>query len=121
MEELKRNFVERRKGPDIVVKAVWWIVGISWLLTVAVFTIADRARPQIETFFDRFFNVKVRDHWDENLLAYAFMIAVINFVVCAAGFILNLLRQRRKEDKISKSIIVLGSISLAGIIWYLVR
>jgi hypothetical protein len=41
--------------------------------------------------------------------------------VCAAGFILNLLRQRRKEDKISKSIIVLGSISLAGIIWYLVR
>ena len=121
MEEIKRNFVERRRGPDIVLKTVWWIVGISWVLSAAVFLITGQARPQNETFFDRFFDVTVRDYWDENLLAYAFVILLMNFIVCVVGFILNLLRQKRKADKISKSIIILGTISLAGIIWYLVR
>lgn len=121
MEEIKRNFVERRRGPDIVVKTVWCIIGISWLLSIAVLCITGKARPQNETFFDRLFNITVRDYWNENLLAYAFPIWIMNFIVCVVGFILNLFRQKRKADKISKSIIILGAISLAGIIWYLTR
>jgi len=29
MAEPQKRFVERRKGPDAVVKAVWWTAGIS--------------------------------------------------------------------------------------------
>jgi len=121
MAELKRTFVERRKGPDAVVKAVWWIVGASWLLIIAAITVTDQAKPGSESFFDRLFKVTVRDYWDEQLLRNAFFVLLINLAVCIIGFVLNLLRHKRKTDKISKSIIVLGVVTLAGIVWYLFR
>ncbi len=121
MAEANRTFTERRRGPDVVVKAVWWIVGISWLLIIAALTFTDQARPQTESFFDRFFGVSVRDYWNEDLLLYGFCILLFNLAVCIIGFALNIMRQKRKTDKISKSIIVLGAITLSGILWYIFR
>ena len=121
MAEVKRVFTERRRGPDVVVKAVWWIVGISWALFITAITFTDLAKPKNETFFDRFFDVSVRGYWDEDLLRYSFYIVLMNLVVCIIGFVLNILRQRRKTDKISKSIIILSVITLSGILWYIFR
>jgi hypothetical protein len=118
MAETKRTFVERRKGPDIVVKAVWWVVGISWLLIITALIFTDQAKPERTTFFDRLFEVSVRKHWDRDLLQNAFYVLLVNLAVCIIGFIMNMMRQKRKTDKISKSIIVLTTITLAGILWY---
>ena len=121
MSDVRRYPVERRKGPDIIVNAVWWIVVIGWLLIIAAFAFTDQARPERITFFDRLFGLTVRDYWDDNLLRDAFIILLINFCVCIVGFVFNMMRQKRKTDKISKSVIVLTAINLAGILWYLVR
>lgn len=121
MSEQKEVFIEKRKGPDAVIKAVWWVVGISWALIIAAITFTDQAKPRSESFFDRLFHVKVRDYWDEYLLRYAFYLFVLNLTVCIIGFVLNMLRHKRKTDRISKSIIVLGVINLAGSLWYLFR
>ena len=121
MAETKRAYIERRKGPDSVVKAVWWSAGISWLLFIAAIVFTENARPRLSTFFDRQFNVSVRDYWNENALLYAFIILVLNFAVCIIGFIFNMARHKRKTDKISKSILVLGIVTFAGILWYLLR
>jgi hypothetical protein len=121
MAEQKRTFVERRKGPDAVVKAVWWSTGICWALFVAALIFFDTARPESSTFFDRQFDIAVRDYWNENALQYSFFIMILNLAVCIAGFILNMARHRRKTDKISKSILILGTVTLTGIIWYLLR
>lgn len=121
MEEIKKPFTDRRRGPDVVVKAVWWTVGISWMLIVSAFLITVEARPKFETFIDRMVKATVRDYWDRNLLQSTFYVLIINMTVCIIGFILNMLRQRRKTDKTSKSIIVLGCITLLGIIWYMLQ
>lgn len=121
MAEGEHVFKERRKGPDIIVKSVWAVSAISWLLIIFALAFADKARPQSETFFDRYLGKTARSFWDENLLRYAFIIFIINLVVCIIGFVLNMQRQRRKTDKISKSIILLGIASLSGILWYLFR
>ncbi|HOQ06839.1 MAG TPA: hypothetical protein PK127_04215 [Clostridiales bacterium] len=121
MAEPRRSFVERRKGPDAVVKAVWWTAGISWLLFITALIFVETARPEVETFFDRQFNISIRDHWDENALLYVFIILVLNFAVCTMGFIFNLARHRRKTDRFNKSILIIGTLSLAGILWYLFR
>ncbi len=121
MADMGRNFVEKRKGPDIFVKAVWWIVGIGWLMIIAASIFTDQAKPGRITFFERLFNVSVRNYWDTNLLRNASFILLFNFVVCIAGFMLNMMRQKRKTDKISKSILVLTAINLIGIFWYLFR
>lgn len=121
MSDDKPVFVERRKGPDIIVKAVWLISGVNWLLAILGFAYADKARPQSETFFDRYLGKSARSNWDDDLLRYAFIILLINFVICIIGFLLNMLRQKRKTDKISKSIITIAVLSLFAILWYIFR
>ena len=121
MAELKKVFTERRRGPDVVVKAVWWTVGISWILIITALMITTEAQPKFETFIDRMLKVSVRSYWDKDLLQYAFYILLINLAACIVGFVLNILRHKRKTDKISKSIIVLTTITLYGIIWYMFR
>lgn len=121
MAELRKAFIERRKGPDIVVKAVWWMVGTGWVLIFIAFMFYIEARPKFETFIDRMVKAHIRNTWDFNVLQYAFFVMLINIAICIIGFIMNMLRQKRKTDKISKSIVVLGIINLSGIIWYLLR
>lgn len=121
MSEQNSNFTERRKGPDAVVKAVWWSTGISWFLFIAAAIFFDKARPVQETFFDRLFDIRVRDYWNENALVYAFYIMMVDLAICIVGFICNMMRHRRKTDKISKSILILGAANLAGILWYIFR
>lgn len=50
-----------------------------------------------------------------------FVILVLNFAVCTIGFIFNLARHKRKTDRFNKSILILGALSLAGILWYIFR
>lgn len=121
MAEVKKAFIERRRGPDVVVKAVWWTVGISWLLIITAFLVTIEAQPKSETFIDRMLKVSVRSYWDRDLLQYAFYILILNLAACIIGFLLNIFRQKRKTDKISKSIIVLSAITLSGIIWHIIR
>lgn len=121
MAQPEKRLTERRKGPDAVVKAVWWTAGISWLLFVAALIFVETARPEIATFFDRQFNISIRDYWDENVLLYVFIIHVLNYAVCVIGFIFNMARHKRKTDRFNRSILVLGALSLAGILWYLFR
>jgi hypothetical protein len=121
LAEPKRSFTERRRGPDAVIKAVWWTVGISWLLFIAALVFIDTAKPETETFFDRMFDVSIRDYWNENMLLYAFFVMVLDLAVCIIGLIFNLARHKRKTDRISKSILILGILSLSGILWYLLR
>lgn len=121
MAEPAKAFTERRKGPDAVVKAVWWTVGISWLLFIAALIFIEIAKPEIRTFFDRQFSILKREYWNEYVLQYVFLLLVLNLSVCVAGFVLNMMRHRRKTDRISKSILVLGIVTLTGIFWYLLR
>jgi hypothetical protein len=121
MPEVQKRFTERRKGPDTVVRAVWWTAGISWLLFIAALVFVETARPETETFFDRQFNISIREYWDENALLYVFIVLVLNFAVCTIGLIFNMARHRRKTDRFNKSILVLGTLSLAGILWHLFR
>ncbi len=121
MAEPQKRFTERRKGPDAVVKAVWWTAGISWLLFIAAIIFTETARPETETFFDRQFDISLRDYWNENALLYMFVILVLNFAVCSIGFIFNMTRHKRKTDRFNKSILILGTFTLAGILWYLFR
>jgi hypothetical protein len=121
--EVERRVVitERRRGPDAVIKAVWWATGISWFLIIIALIITGEAQPRHANFIDRLYKVTVRSNWDTNLLSYVFYVLLLNLATCIFGFILNMMRQRRKTDKISKSILVLGLITLSGIVWYMIQ
>lgn len=119
--ELKKGFVERRRGPDAVVKAVWWIIGTSWGLIIMAILLTSEAQPRFETFYDRMVKEPVRGYVDRNLMEYVFYLLLANLAVCIVGFVLNMMRHKRKTDKFSKSILTLGTMTFIGIVWYLLR
>jgi len=113
-------FIEdRRKKPDALCK---WLEIASiavWIILFCVLIFLEDARPQIETFFDRFFEIKVRDAWDYNNLDTAFYLLVFLLLFSAFSIFLNSKRLKRSTDRIRKSFIISLIGSVIGIIIYL--
>lgn len=111
-------FFDRRRKTDWITRSIQ-IIGIAgWILAAGTLLFIDRAKPGTDDFFTTLFHGSVSYSWDEQLLRYSFFIFVGIFVLCLLGMIFNMLRHRRKSDKYNKSIIILGLMSFAGIIYF---
>lgn len=119
MEQKEREFVERRKGPDLLVRLVHWLGSIAWIIMFFILGITDRAKPQTATFFDRFFKVQVRETWNYSLVQWAFYLMILLSILCLIGLIANACRHRRKSDRYSFSLIMMFILAVVGIMMYL--
>ncbi|MDR1620228.1 MAG: hypothetical protein LBS18_06170 [Clostridiales bacterium] len=111
-----KRFVERRRSKDWVTKAVPIFSVIGWLASLVMLVFLDRAKPPSSDFFSRYFGAQLRTEWNVSLLRTALITLITVFCFCVFGFLFNAARHRRKTDKYNKSILILGIISLAGII-----
>jgi hypothetical protein len=106
----------RRIGPDSVIKAIKGIVGFSWILVIIIFIMFSFAEPGFE--------VKMigssSKGFDRSILKYAFYLMIFQALFCSLGIIINTTRLKRKSDKLYLSLILLGSISVIGIVLYLI-
>jgi hypothetical protein len=119
MQSNNVKYFERRKGPDLLVKWVKWTGIVSWIVLFSIMLITDMAKPPIETFFDRMFNVKLRTYWDTGLIRLALVFMVVLFLLSVAGIIANSMRHRRKTDRYNKSVIFSATASFIGILFYI--
>lgn len=115
----QRVFKDRRKGPDFWVKWIKWAGSFSWVIAFTIIVLTDRAKPPVETFFDRYFHIQLDKTWDTDLMRYAFFLLLVLFFTCVFTMIINSRRHRRKTDRYNPSIIVLSVLSLLGMIIYL--
>jgi len=120
MEEKSKNFVERRKGPDLLLKLINVIVFFSWLLIIAILTITAKAGPESATFFDRLLQVDIRNTWDAGLAQYMFYLMLVLLLLCVLGIAFNAARHRRRSDRYRISLFIMGGASVIGIIVYLI-
>lgn len=111
-----RRSGQRRKGPDLLVKLIHWLGIAVWILAILVLFITDKARPEKSTIFDRLFNIQLRTNWNLALLYEAFFLMVVIFALSVIGIFINTKRHQRKDDHYSFSLIVMGSLSLLGIL-----
>jgi hypothetical protein len=109
---------DRRRGPDLWVKLVHWLGITAWGIMFFIIFITDRARPPMETFFDRLFKVQVRQTWDLDLLQYALYLMITLCVLCIAGLLINTKRRRRKTDRYNISLILMMGLGIFSIIMY---
>ena len=114
------KIVNRRHGPDVLVKAISIISGISWLIVFVVFILVSYAKPKMETLFDRQYNIQLRQNWDKTMLGYAIFLLGLITVICLAGILINMSRHRRRTDRYNKSLIFFCVGSIIGILVYLV-
>ncbi len=109
----------KRGGPDFWVKTIESLCVIVWLLMLIALLVIGTAKPEIETFFGRYYNIPLRRTWDLELTRYVFYIMILGMFLSVFGLIVNSKRIRRKEDSYRDSLVIVGIISFIGIIKYL--
>jgi len=102
-----------RKGPDLILRMIDIFSVILWGFIIVVLAIILLARPVGETFFDRLFNIKVRDYWNYYLLQFSLMLSLVQLIVSVFSLSLNLRRLKRKGDTLRVSILASIFTSLA--------
>jgi len=120
--------VERRKKKDWV-KQMAPILSLSaWALVIAVWVIIEAAAPErerrfITSFFDVTFGTapSIREKWDYTLVYVAYILFLVSIGICAIAFVFNRFRMRRETDKINKSIIVIGCITIVSFVFFIIR
>lgn len=111
----------RRKGPDLWSRSLRYLALLGWLLLVSAFFILDYAKPKIETFFERVYDIRLHQQWDMDLARYILWLMVLGLLLSVAGLVINAKRNRRRTDQWRLSLIFLGLISLAGMFLYFVN
>ena len=117
-EENKQNsdrvWVEKRKGPDPIVKWVNKAGYITWGILFVILCCIGLARGREATFIDKMANIPVDVAWNNNMLWVSLIITFVLFVLCMVSIVLNIMRSRRKTDTISMSLILCEFFSFLG-------
>lgn len=119
LEHSQRTYFEKRIGPDFLVYWIRLSSFIVWLLLGIFFLVADFAKPEQVTLFDRLFDVTRRTVWDQNMLMISFFVAIVLFFFSLLSLIINTRRLKRKSDRISISLIISLIVSTLSILLYL--
>lgn len=112
--------VERRKGPDPLVKWVRWSGIISWILISIALFMTLIAKPGFESYMDKSFHIRLQKNWDTDLMQYVLVLLLFLFFFCMISISINLVGCRRKSDRFNKVLILNAAASFVGIILYLI-
>ncbi len=116
---MEENRLERRRGPDPLARSLRWIAAAGWAVLCAALLVLDRAKPEVETFFERYYKISLRSTWDMELARVLFYLMLAGLCLSLGGLALNALRHRRAEDEWRLNLVVIALISLGGILGYL--
>ncbi len=108
--------LDRRKGPDPWVKALEWLGVFGWLLMFTALFIFDRAKPESENFLIKATKVEASTTWNQELTTALFYLMIFGLCISIIGIAINSRRYRRKDDRFRITLIILGMISIFGII-----
>ncbi|SFX49091.1 hypothetical protein [Marinospirillum alkaliphilum] len=120
-EDRHKKIPERRRRRDPLLNLISIFGAVSWVLMLPILFLVEQARPEMETFFDRMLGLKVRPSWDETAYYYAFFLMLAVLLLAGFGLLLNSLRNRRKTDSIRINLVVVFTLSLLGVLHYLIR
>lgn len=108
----------RRKRPDLFLRLLTWFNAAAVFSLAAALCIFAIAKPELETFFDRYYNLSLRQTWDEGLVIYIALLLVISCLTSIIGLTINSRRLKRKGDYVHSTLVISLLISIVGLIVY---
>ena len=113
----------RRKSADLSVRLARLFGVGGWLAMFAALVMLSMAQPESslidEGFLAQFgYTVSLRRAWDMDLARYIYYLMVMGLCLSVLGLPLYLRRNRREDDGYGLYLVLLGIISLAGIVMY---
>lgn len=108
----------RRKRPDVLLQLLTGFNAAAVISLAAALVIAAIAKPELETFFDRYYNLQLRQTWNHNLVGYIGLMLGMSCLTSIVGLIINSKRLKRKKDHIHSTIVLSLIISIVGLIYF---
>jgi len=109
----------RRKKKDWVTQMSTIMTFVAWATMLVVWVIMEAASPEVEwAFLAGFGRVHfgmepvLRQRWDFALVYIAYILLISSIGMSAIALVFNLMRKRRKTDKIKKSVIFTGGLTV---------
>lgn len=112
---------DRRRKKDLWVQSIHIINFLVWALLIWVVGIIGFAKPQEQSFLDRFFHVDRYNSWDLEMMKLAFYLMIFSFLFSIFGMYINYKRSRRRSDSFSYGLIFSLTFSFLGIVYYILR
>ncbi|MCL2221840.1 MAG: hypothetical protein FWC20_06640 [Oscillospiraceae bacterium] len=121
--EKKQN---RRKKKDWVTQMSTIMTFVAWVTMLVVWVIMEAASPDVEwAFLAGFGRVHfdmepvLRQRWDFALVYMSYILLISSIGMSAIALVFNLMRNRRKTDKIKKSVIFTGGLTVIILVIFL--
>ena len=105
---------DRRKRSDIWARMFVVFNVVSWVMIALILIVTERAKPEFESCFDRWYGLDIRTWWDLEFVNYLLWITMAGTLVSSIGLILGGIRARRRDDQSRFGIILMGMTSLIG-------
>ena len=129
MSEREQSFRNRRKQADWVVNTAAVLSVLAWVVAFSVVLVLDIASENVQMEGLQAWLASGAatgggsgSGWNIVLLRQiGLILLVVSFLCSVAAFIFNMMRMRRKTDKYRKSVIIMGLITLVGIVFYVIR
>jgi hypothetical protein len=121
---MEGKIIDRRSGPDSIMKLSGSIEVLSkalivsiatfvWILLSSIYIISHVAK-----FFSDQSDFQLPSNFDKIFMGYSVYLLIVIFALCAISLVLESMRHHRKTDKYSRSIIFFGVLSFLGIIFH---
>jgi 4-oxalocrotonate tautomerase len=107
----------RRRGPDALVRLITIFSVCTWLVIVVVFALYGSSKPvRSSSYFYRHAEATGRGI----PIVIAKLLLVINLILCVWGIIANIMRNRRKSDRLRVSLVVSTIITFVAFVYFMV-
>jgi hypothetical protein len=110
-------YPDRRNKKDPLLKYLAIANAVAAIGLFVAICITAVAKPEVETFFDRFYKVNVyrRPHWDMVLVDYIAIMLAFSGITSIIGLLINSRRLKRKGDYIRATLVICLVMSVAGL------
>ncbi|HNX23898.1 MAG TPA: hypothetical protein PKG60_07590 [Spirochaetota bacterium] len=105
---------EKRIGPDTIMNIISGISIISWIILVAIFIMVAMSNPTSSGMAASRPGLKGAGPWTTNAI-YALLVFLV--ILSISGILFNMVRLKRKSDKMRLTPIFSGILSIAGLIF----
>jgi len=116
---MSQKLNNRRKHPDFLLQLLTGLNAAAVISLAAALVITAIAKPELETFFDRYYNLQLRQTWDHDLIGYIGLMLGVSCLTSIIGLAVNSKRLRRKGDHVHATLVLSLIISLIGLGYYL--
>ncbi len=110
---------DRRQGPDGLAHIIRYLGLASWAILLLALILVEKARPQVESYLDKTMNIQLQHSWNLQFIRFLFYLMILGLCLSIVGFAINTMRMHRRTDEYRLSLIFLGVISIATIIYCL--